>query len=436
MLSHGGLRTLALVEIAAPVAMYFGRIALSGKPADAAALWQMAAMALVGVLTLAASAWNGSRRHARLLAAISAWGAPALLVATALWKPAASSVSADYMLAEITAVALTAVATVPFQPWHTLAWGLGVEAVYVLAAEIAARRGIPYAAAHSDAHIVFLTMLALLATGIASANYQHRREEFGAHQEAVRVAEALTGAQLRAELAENAISIGKLAAALTHELNSPMGALRSSIATLLALTDRQVDAPPPKRELLSRMRAELSRSIQESAERIDDVMERLGRLVNLSEGELRSADINELLSEVTLLHQEEIQAAGVRLEFDLQKPLPSLRCRPQLLSAVFSSLLANAIQAVNGDGRIRISSRLRDGELEVTIQDNGRGMSAEQADNVFDPSLRVSGNRVSSGNWSLFNARQIVYQHGGEIQIETAEGKGAAFHVTFPVDPG
>ncbi|MBZ5584016.1 MAG: HAMP domain-containing histidine kinase [Acidobacteriia bacterium] len=187
---------------------------------------------------------------------------------------------------------------------------------------------------------------------------------------------------------------------------------------------------------MPKTRAELSRSIQESAERIDDVMERLGRLVNLSEGELRSADINELLSEVTLLHQEEIQAAGVRLEFDLQKPLPSLRCRPQLLSAVFSSLLANAIQAVNGDGRIRISSRLRDGELEVTIQDNGRGMSAEQADNVFDPSLRVSGNRVSSGNWSLFNARQIVYQHGGEIQIETAEGKGAAFHVTFPVDPG
>ena len=68
------------------------------------------------------------------------------------------------------------------------------------------------------------------------------------------MAEALTGAQLRAQLAENAISIGKMAAALSHEINSPLGALRSSIETLMAVTDRQVDAPPEQRERLAETR--------------------------------------------------------------------------------------------------------------------------------------------------------------------------------------
>ena len=65
-----------------------------------------------------------------------------------------------------------------------------------------------------------------------------------------------------------------------------------------------------------------------------------------------------------------------------------------------------------------------DGEVEVTIRDNGRGMSAEQADTIFDPSFKVADGRVSSGNWSLFNSRQIVYEHGGDIRIETSPGAG------------
>jgi signal transduction histidine kinase len=95
--------------------------------------------------------------------------------------------------------------------------------------------------------------------------------------------------------------------------------------------------------------------------------------------------------------------------------------------------LLNAIEAVNGDGRIGISTHLRELEVEVVISDNGRGMSSEQVDTMFEPSFKVEGNRVASGNWSLFNARQIVYEHGGEIRVETAEGAGASLHVVLPL---
>jgi two-component system NtrC family sensor kinase len=113
--------------------------------------------------------------------------------------------------------------------------------------------------------------------------------------------------------------------------------------------------------------------------------------------------------------------------------MPPLNCRPQLLTAVFSNLLRNAIQAVNGNGHIEITTHRHDGEVEVTIRDNGRGMSATQASTVFEPSFKVEGGRISSGNWSLFNSRQIVYEHGGEIRLNTTEGRGTEVSVTLPL---
>ncbi len=418
-LGASGLQTLAIVEIAASLLLYFGRM-----EAGVSRWTETIAMVGTGLLTLTLTRWPWARRHPRLIAAVSVWLAPALLM-----LPGESPAADDFTIAAITLVMVTAVASIPFLPWHALAAGFAIEGVYILSA----RWQISAISTHSEAHHIFLVLLAFLATGIAASNYQHRRSEYEAHQEAVRVAEALTGAQLRAQLAENAVAVGKMAAALSHEINSPLGALRSSIETLLAVTDRQLDAPPETRERLASTRADLRRSIDESAARIDDVTRRLRRFVNLDEAEVKSADINELLSDLTLLHQDELTDARVRLEFDLEKHLPPLNCRPQLLSAAFSSILSNAIHAVNGDGRIGIQTRGGVGEVEVTIRDNGRGMSPDEAETIFDPSFKVAEGRVSSGNWSLFNSRQIVYEHGGEIRLETAPGAGTAMHITLPV---
>jgi signal transduction histidine kinase len=430
-LSASGVHTLAVVEIVASLLLLFGRLAGGSDAAAEARGWQTAALIAAGLFTLGLSRLPWFRRHARLLAAFSAWLAVSLLLMVSAWQGGDISGAGDYILAAATLVVVTVVAAVPLLPWHTLALGLSVEGVYILSCSLVAKWGIASLSADREPHHIFLLLLALLATGISAMNYDHHRAEYAATNEAVRVAEALTGAQLRAQLAENAISIGKMAAALSHEINSPLGTLLSSVETLMSVADRQIEAPE-QRERLAETREELCRSIHESAARIDEVTRRLRRFVSMEEAELKSADINELLSDVTLLHQEELRAAHVRLEFDLEEALPPLNCRPQLLSAVFSTLLSNAIHAVNGDGRIGIETHREEGELEVTIRDNGRGMSEEEADTIFDPSFKVAEGRVASGNWSLFNSRQIVYEHGGDIRLETAEGQGTAVHVTLP----
>ena len=122
--------------------------------------------------------------------------------------------------------------------------------------------------------------------------------------------------------------------------------------------------------------------------------------------------------------------AKVNVEFDL-KPLPTLTCRPQLLSAVFSSLLSNAINAVDGGGHIVISSRLADAMVEVRIRDNGRGMKPEEVENIFDPGFRVSDARVSAGNWSLFNIRQVVYEHGATSRSKAPRARALWSRLPF-----
>jgi signal transduction histidine kinase len=111
-----------------------------------------------------------------------------------------------------------------------------------------------------------------------------------------------------------------------------------------------------------------------------------------------------------------------------------VKCRPQQISAVFSNLVQNALQALDGDGgRIRIATRPISGAVEIEISDSGRGVDGHDLENIFDPGFKVRGKRVRSGNWSMFTARQIVREHGGDIRIASALGTGTSVRVMLPV---
>jgi signal transduction histidine kinase len=94
--------------------------------------------------------------------------------------------------------------------------------------------------------------------------------------------------------------------------------------------------------------------------------------------------------------------------------------------------LSNALNALNGNGRVLVTTEYRNNQVEVAIRDNGRGMSGEELDHIFDPGFRVQGSRVSTGNWSLFSTRQIIYEHGGDISIDSAPGVGTTVRILLP----
>ena len=116
------------------------------------------------------------------------------------------------------------------------------------------------------------------------------------------------------------------------------------------------------------------------------------RYSNLDMAEIQTANINELINDVAALLEP--YEGKVKVEMDLHA-VPPLVCRPQQLSAVFSNLMGNAIDATNGDGRVVVSSREKDSAVEVAFADNGRGLNPQELETIFDPGFKVSHGRVA-----------------------------------------
>jgi signal transduction histidine kinase len=246
----------------------------------------------------------------------------------------------------------------------------------------------------------------------------------------LQTADALRHAEAKVLLAESGASMGRFAAALSHELNSPMGALKTALQTSATLAEKRAVLPPEKRHEMDQLDAQLRCTALESLERLHRIVLRMQRFTNLDRSEILNADLNSLLQDVV-----DILRAGfkgnVYIELNLQ-PLPFIMVRPQQLSAVFSNLLQNAVEALDGGGHVLLATRRIESQVEISIEDDGKGMLAEELANIFDPAFKVKSGRVSTGNWSLFSSRQIVREHGGEIAIRSTLGKGTSVLVKLP----
>jgi signal transduction histidine kinase len=281
-------------------------------------------------------------------------------------------------------------------------------------------------------YVLFIFMLSCLASALTAILYEQRRSTYEWHRSTLQASENLRQAESRNLLAQNAASVGRLAAALSHELNSPVGALVSGVDTLLLLAGRQAAAPSPnEHQRLVVLQNDLRKSIRDSTERLKEIVARMQRFTNLDKAEVQAANINVLLSDVSALLEPTYKGRAT-VKLNLQ-PVPELICRPQQLSAVFSNLLGNAIAASNGDGAVEISTRQTGQHVEVAIRDNGRGLDPQEVQSIFDPGFRVLQGRVSTGNWSMFSSRQIIREHGGDISIESRPGEGTRVSVTLPL---
>src|SRR5262245_6609281 len=249
--------------------------------------------------------------------------------------------------------------------------------------------------------------------------------------ESVRSFEDLRVAQARLLLNETAASQARLVAVLSHELNSPIGTLRSVVESLLLLYKKKRESDETR---LAGVFESLSQAALESSQRLEELVARMQRFTNLDRCEEHAVDVNELLRDTIGLLQSELnQKAEVILDL---KPLPRLKCRPQQLRAVFLTLLRNAVAHLEDKGKIHITSLQSEAEIEIQVCDNGRGIAAERLPSLFEPTFAVRGGKVTSTNWGLFTSRRIILEHDGQIEIDSAEGKGTTVTVPLPAPVG
>lgn len=244
--------------------------------------------------------------------------------------------------------------------------------------------------------------------------------------------------------AEKLAAVGQLAAGMAHEINNPLGFVRSNLATFQNYLDKLRQLKARLGEGAAAWQAlDLDFILEDSADLLGDStkgIERIARIVadlksfsNVDRASEKYTDINLCLQQVSNLMAGQLPA-GITLQLDLQ-PLPPLVCLPGHLNQLFFSLVRNAVQAIADAGRpgiVRIHSEAAEKGIRVRVEDNGIGMSATQIDHAFEPFYTTRAVGAGAG-LGLATARNIALAHSGRLDLASQPGAGTTATLFIPL---
>jgi PAS domain S-box-containing protein len=174
--------------------------------------------------------------------------------------------------------------------------------------------------------------------------------------------------------------------------------------------------------------------IQKGTRRVQHLVEDLLRFSRLGEQglQLRSTDLNEVVSELTTGMKNDLN--GRNVEFEIAS-LPVVECDPGLVTQVFWNLLANAVKfsATREHPVVCVGELVKDGESILFVRDNGVGFDMKQADKLFGVFQRLHRQDEFEGSGvGLATVQRIILKHGGRIWAHSEPGQGASFFFVLP----
>lgn len=268
-------------------------------------------------------------------------------------------------------------------------------------------------------------------------DFRHLEAQNSELQEAYR---KLKETQTELVHAEKMAALGELVAGVAHEINTPLGAIKSSIDTairgsekLRALFTNLLPEPekenPDAERIFSRV-DQLHQIVQQAVDRIDVIVASLRKFARLDSPELDTIDIHEGIESTLVLVAHELKHR-IELKKEYSRT-PPIQCFPNQLNQVFMNLLINAAQAIEGQGVITIRTRHEGDTIVIEISDTGKGIAPEHLTRIFNPGFTTKGSGIGMG-LGLSIVHQIVEQHRGKVDIESEVGKGTVFRLTLPV---
>jgi two-component system, sporulation sensor kinase E len=213
-----------------------------------------------------------------------------------------------------------------------------------------------------------------------------------------------------------------LAAGVAHEIGNPLNSLNIH----LQLVERRLRKAPS--ELRSDI-GELLATAKSEIQRLDSIVHQFLRAIRPSTPQFETQDLNEILEESVAFLRPEIRDRDIIVELDLEPTLPRLQMDRDQMKQAFYNVIKNAFQAMKTGGILRIRSWQGDLYVSVSFNDTGGGISQEQMSKLYQPYVTT---KASGSGLGLLIVRRIVREHGGEIEIESNEGKGVRVTIHLP----
>jgi signal transduction histidine kinase len=213
-------------------------------------------------------------------------------------------------------------------------------------------------------------------------------------------------------------------AMVTHDLKSPLTVINGYLQMLkMGIYG----------ELNSKLNAVVEQMEQSGSKLVSMVEDLLGSyrmelgIINLSK---EICDIDAIIEACHDDNLNEAKDKGIELTFKIEKGIPPVLLDLKQISRVFNNLIANAIKFTPRGGSVTVSARVDGGNLNVNIDDTGIGIPSQDLSRIFKKYYRSAGASGFKGTGlGLAISRSIVEAHGGDISVESAEGKGSSFTV-------
>jgi two-component system sensor kinase FixL len=224
-------------------------------------------------------------------------------------------------------------------------------------------------------------------------------------------------------------TIGEMAAGIGHELNQPLTAIANYAHACERLLSRPQTDPADLREALRQITVQTTRAA--------DILRRLRALARSQRAEHAPADINALVTELRELLQTDALVHGVHLTLQLAPDLPEVLVDPGQIQQVILNLVRNSLDALAdraaSGGRITIRTLLTpEGEVQLSVSDNGPGVADEAMKRIFDPFFSTKENGTGLG---LAITHTIARAHGGSVGYRPNVPNGACFYILLPAQP-
>jgi signal transduction histidine kinase len=230
----------------------------------------------------------------------------------------------------------------------------------------------------------------------------------------------------RLNLAERSAVVGRLASAIAHEIRNPLNYIN---LTLDHLRTSLAPSDPQKRAMVERLTAQLKVEVARINTRISEFL----KYTRPAQLEMRPVNLRELVADALRIVEAQAAESNIETRIEADDALPPVLGDDESLRSIFTNLIINAVQAMEGDGRggrltITLSAN-EPGRARVSIADTGRGIEAENISQVFEPYFSTKETGTGLG---LAIVKKAVDDHEGTISVTSKQGEGTTFTVTLP----
>jgi two-component system, NtrC family, sensor kinase len=253
--------------------------------------------------------------------------------------------------------------------------------------------------------------------------------------------------EVELQQAEKLRAVGQLAAGVAHEINTPIQFIGDSISFLvdsfaeLGLAAEATLRPPIETDEIAFLRGEIPRALmrcRDGTERVGTIVRALRCLAHPDGVDQQSADLHEAIHNTLIIVASELKpVADVELAL---AAVPDVVCHIGEIQQVLLNLLVNAAHAI-GDrvgrsgqrGLIRVVTFIQDGDLVLSVRDDGAGVPPAARARVFEPFFTTKPIGQGTGQGLSIAHSIIVDRHGGQITFDSVVGEGTTFTIRLPI---